>query len=123
MAEAMSEERLAELTCRANEVCDCGDSDCEGGAQLVLTSDEARELLDENDRLRATQPPLTDEYGMRITYVSTRSVEGAIADTLAGALEALAAFDAKGRDDVLSRKLRVREVGPWKDIEEGDDRG
>lgn len=68
----------------------------------------------------AAMPPLTDEYGMRITYVSTHTAEGAIADTLAGALEALAAFDAQGRKSVLSRTLRVRKVGQWQGFEEAE---
>ena len=143
MAEAMSEERLAELERRAAEDCNCGNSDCEEGTQYGLTPNQANELLaevkrlraleaqetpwrrmvesdlrTENAALRAAQPQLTDEYGLRIRHISTLTEERAIADTLDGALEVLAAFDAKGRADVVSRTLRVRKVGEWQDFEE-----
>jgi len=72
------------------------------------------ELRDEIDRLRAAQPQLTDEYGLRIHHVSTLTEERAIADTLAGALEVLEAFDAKGREGVVSRELLVRGVEEWR---------
>ena len=79
---------------------------------------ENAELSNEIDRLRADRPQLTDEYGLRIRHISTLTEERAIADTLDGALEVLAEFDAKGRADVVSRTLRVRKVGEWQDFEE-----
>jgi hypothetical protein len=57
---------------------------------------------------------LTDEYGLRIRHISTLTEERAIADTLDGALEVLAAFDAKGRADVVSRELLVGGVEEWR---------
>ena len=68
--------------------------------------------------LRAAQPQLTDEYGLRIRHVSTLTEERAIADTLDGALEVLAEFDAKGRADVVSRELIVRGVEEWRKVAE-----
>jgi len=73
-----------------------------------------RKLLVEIDRLRADGPQLTDEYGLRIRHISTLTEERAIADTLDGAREALAAFDAKGREGVVSRELLVRGVEEWR---------
>jgi len=80
---------------------------------------ENAELSTEIDRLRANQPQLTDEYGLRIRYVSTLTEERAIADTLDGALEVLAAFDAQGRESVVSRELLVRGVEEWRKAAEG----
>jgi hypothetical protein len=161
VAEAMSEERLAELTHRANEVCDCGDSDCEGDTQLVLTSKEASELLAEIDRLNTaldanrvvrnaaesssriykgvvdrlkaqrtelraenaglrehlnTIGPRSDEYGIRTVYVSTLISEEPVADNLSDALRLMAAAEAKGRADVVSREVIRREVGQWRGV-------
>ena len=141
MAEAMSEERLAELTRRAAEDCNCGNSDCEEGTQYGLTPNQANELLAEVKRLRAleaqetpwrrmvesdlrtesaalraAQPQLTDEYGLRIRHISTLTEERAIADTLDGAMEVLVVFDAKGREGVVSRELLVRGVEEWRKV-------
>ena len=66
------------------------------------------------------QGPLTDEYGMLIRHLDTTTSEGAIAPTLAEALEVLADFDARSGPGVLSRTLRVRPVGPWRDAKEAD---
>jgi hypothetical protein len=88
------------------------------------SSAEHRQRADEAEqnlrRLRATQPPLADEYGLRITYISTLTEERAIADTLDGALEVLAAFNAKGREGVMSRGLVVRGIEKWRKVEEAD---
>ena len=78
-----------------------------------------RKLLAEIDRLRADRPPLTDEYGLRIRHISTLTEERAIADTLGGALEVLEAFDAQGRESVVSRELLVRGVEEWRKAAEG----
>lgn len=68
-------------------------------------------LRAEIDRLRVGRPQLTDEFGLRITYVSTLTEERAIADTLGDALEVLAAFDARDRRDVVGKWRKVEEDG------------
>jgi hypothetical protein len=83
------------------------------GAAIVNMGAIATELR----KRAAEQPPLTDEYGLRITFHDNRTAEGAVADTLGAALDALADFDAKDRGNVLERKLRVRKVGKWHDID------
>jgi hypothetical protein len=120
VAEAMSEAVLAEMERNAHVRCDCGSCD---GDSFGLTGREAAVLLAEARRarqaeaeLRAAQPQLTDEYGLRIRHISTLTEERAIADTLDGALEVLAAFDAKGRADVVSRELLVRGVEEWRKV-------
>jgi hypothetical protein len=95
----------------------------ENGEQPSYSRFVVRKLLAEIDRLRADRPQLTDEYGLRIRHISTLTEERAIADTLGGALEVLAEFDARERPGVVSRKLRVREVGPWRDVEQEGERG
>ena len=80
---------------------------------------ENAELSTEIDHLRAARPQLTDEYGLRIHHISTLTEERAIADTLDDALEVLAAFDAKGREDVVSRELLVRGVEEWRKVGDG----
>lgn len=105
-------------------------------AQLIATEDAitrgtmpavsravARKLLAEVKRLRAERVPLSDEYGMRIHHLDTTTSEGAIAPTLAGALDVLADFDATAGPSVVSRTLRVRPVGQWRDAKEEDGRG
>ena len=114
MTEATSEERLAEVRRKVTGPCLC----C-GYDKHDFDQPYALELLEELDRLRANQPQLTDEYGLRIRHISTLTEERAIADTLAGALEALAGFDAKGRADVVSRELLVRGVEEWRKVAEG----
>ena len=115
MAEAMSEERLAEIRRRVTGPCSC----C-GYDKHDFDQPYALELLEELDRLSAAQPQLTDEYGLRIRHISTLTEERAIADTLDGALEVLAAFDAKGRADVVSRELLAAGVEEWRKVAEAD---
>jgi len=139
VAEAMSEERLAEIRRRVTGPCSCcgydkHDFDQPYALELLAEVDRLRaleaqetpwrrmvetDLRTENAALRATQPQLTDEYGLRIRHVSTLTEERAIADTLDGALEVLAAFDAKGRADVVSRELLVRGVEEWRKVVDG----
>jgi hypothetical protein len=78
----------------------------------------------ELEQLRAQlAEPLSDEYGLRITFVSTLTEERAIADTLAGALDVLDAFDARDRRNVVSRELMQRPVGKWRKAEQEADHG
>lgn len=81
---------------------------------------ELRNRDDELERLRAQQPALTDEYGLRILHLDTTISEGAIAPTYAEALDVLAEFGAAPGPGVASRTLRVRKVGPWQDAKEAD---
>jgi hypothetical protein len=103
----MSDERLAELEAYHHEYGINGATD---GDSVIS------ELLTEVRRSRTAQPPLSDEYGLRIRHISTLTEERAIADTLDGALEVLAAFDAKGREGVVSRELLVRGVEEWRKV-------
>ena len=112
MAEAMSEELVEAviLELRQNGLWE--------GWEREQHEEMAHAILDAVLPLVA-QPQLTDEYGLRIRHVSTLTEERAIADTLGGALEVLAAFDAKGREGVVSRELLVRGVEEWRKVAEG----
>lgn len=63
--------------------------------------------------------PLRPEYGIRAEWISTRSSEGPVAETLDDALQALEQFDARHGDRVVSRALIERPVGDWRVL--GDD--
>lgn len=60
--------------------------------------------------------PLRDEYGIRATYISTLTAEGAVADNLYDALIALDRFDEKRGSDVVSRELVQRKVSEWRKV-------
>jgi hypothetical protein len=78
--------------------------------------DDVETVLADYERAMAERKQLRDEYGIRVTYTSTRSAEGAVADTLAGALAALDRLDAENRSDVISRELIQRPVGDWRKV-------
>jgi hypothetical protein len=117
MSEPMSDERLERLAGLAELPCTCQDADC-GNYASALTAQEARELVAEVKRGRAQLAKLRTEYGARVTYTDTLTAEGPIADTLDEALEALAAFDAKGHTNVVSRELVEREVTEWHGVKQ-----
>lgn len=66
-----------------------------------------RAVLAEREQLR-------DEYGIRVTFTSTRTVEAAVGVYLVDALEALDRFDPEHRTDVVSRETIQRKVGDWR---------
>jgi hypothetical protein len=108
----LSDKGLEEIRRRVTGTCSCcGENVHEFDVPDVL------ELLDDVDRLRAAAAKLRTEYGARVTYADTLTAEGPIADTLDEALEALAAFDAKGHANVVSRELVQRPVGEWHGVD------
>jgi len=114
VAEAMSEERLAEIRRRVTGPCLC----C-GYDKHDFDQPYALELLEELDRLHAAQPQLTDEYGVRTTYVSGTMSEQPVSDNAEDANALIAEAEAKGRADVLSRELLVRGVEEWRKVGDG----
>jgi hypothetical protein len=71
-------------------------------------------------QIRAEQPPLSPEYGIRAEFISGPDLEVTVAETLGNALAALDEFDAKYGDAVVSRELIERPVGNWRKVG-GDD--
>lgn len=84
----------------------------EPGIFTTAERDALRAVLTERDQLRP-------EYGLRITYTSTLTEEGAVAETLGDALAALDQLDAAQRPDVVSRMIIQRPVGQWHEIGDG----
>jgi len=65
-------------------------------------------------QLRAAQPQLTDEYGVRTTYVSGTMSEQPVSDNAEDANALIAEAEVRGRADVVSRELLVRGVEEWR---------
>lgn len=84
---------------------------------VSLDRDDLRALVADAQQLRTLRP----EYGIRADFTDTTSAEGAVAETLGEALEALDRFDEQYRGKVVGRELIQRPVGDWHEI--GDGRG
>lgn len=81
--------------------------------------DDVQTVLAGYKRLLAEREPLRPEYGMRVTYTSTLTAEGAVADT---ERQARAMLDrTKRHRDVVSAELIQRPVGDWRAV--GDEHG
>jgi len=95
-------------------------------AQCCRRTGLAAALKLHEQQLRTGQPPLRDEYGMRVLYLSTRRLEAALGETADQARAAIAELDAEDRDDehyrsdVISRTLIRRKVSDWEDVQESD---
>lgn len=73
-----------------------------------------------HDQRAEERQQLHDEFGLRVTYISTRNVEGAVGEALGDALAAIDQLDAQP-GGVLHRTIIQRPVGAWREI--GDGRG
>lgn len=91
-------------------------------AEMPILACELRELVALAERAQAAEP-LYDEYGMRVTYISTRTLEATLADNAAEARAVITRLNSEDRDDVVSRTLIHRQAGEWHDVEQDADRG
>jgi hypothetical protein len=76
--------------------------------------DQVKAVLEAYCNIRANQPQLRPEYGLRTTFIGGSVCEEALGTNPEYVRERIAQIEAEGRADVLEREPLQRKVSGWK---------